>query len=83
MTQTIQFKPASDRGPVEAHNEQLDERPMEFWPEVASCFPSERPAPVNPANSFGRVLFEMFLVLAGAGALAVGISLFAPGSGLP
>ena len=82
MTQILQFKSPSTYGAFGTRNKRLEKQPIEFWPESASRS-QERPVPVNPANAFGRVLFEMSLVLAGAGALAVVVSLLAPGTGIP
>jgi hypothetical protein len=47
-----------------------------FWQEVSSRYSRENPVPMNPANKQGRVLFEIFLILAAAGALvaAVGVA---------
>jgi hypothetical protein len=83
MTQILQFKSPSECGTIEMRKERIEERPIEFWPEISSRYSPARPLSVDPANSFGRVLFEVFLVLAGAGAFAAGASLLASGQGLP
>jgi len=52
--------------------DQRDDDSDDFWPEVCS---REVPQTVNPANSPQRVLFEMFLPLAGVGLLVMATSL--------
>jgi hypothetical protein len=64
---------------------QHEERPAaradnedDIWPEVSSRYALENPAPVNPENAPRRVLFEVALVLAIAGFLAIAAALWAP-----
>ena len=47
-----------------------------FWPEVSSgLWVTGTQTPVDPANSQGRVLFEILLILGATAAIAVAISL--------
>jgi hypothetical protein len=48
------------------------------WPEVSTKYSLENPAPVNPENSLRRVLFEITLVLAIAGILALAVGFLIP-----
>jgi hypothetical protein len=48
------------------------------WPEVSTGYSRENPAPVNPENSQRRVLFEVGLVLAIAGIMAIAAGFLVP-----
>ncbi|HWY60578.1 MAG TPA: hypothetical protein VNW15_01625 [Rhizomicrobium sp.] len=54
------------------------DKEADVWPEVSSDYALENPAPVNPENAPRRVLFEVALVLAMAGLLAVAAAFMAP-----
>jgi hypothetical protein len=60
-----------------------DEMGSDFWQEVSSRYSRENPVPMNPANKQGRVLFEIFLILAAAGALVAAVYVLLPGATLP
>ena len=49
----------------------------DVWPEVSSRYSLEDPAPANPENSQRRVLFEVGLVLAIAGIMAIAATFLA------
>jgi hypothetical protein len=54
-----------------------DEETMhEFWPEVSCRLGSEQLP--NPENAQGRVLTELFAILAAAGAAVLAVTLFVP-----
>jgi hypothetical protein len=48
------------------------------WPEVSTGYSLENPAPVKPENSQRWVLFEIALVLAIAGIMAIAASFLVP-----
>ena len=60
------------------HAEPQAEAIDDFWPEVSSRYSLENPRPMNPDNAQGRVLTEIFLILAGAAALVVAAALWVP-----
>jgi len=60
-----------------------DELGSGFWQEVSSRYSRENPVPMNPANKQERVLFEIFLILAAAGALVAAVYVLLPGTTLP
>ena len=74
MAQILKFSEASDcdvRREWRAHlrvvrNELPVEEPDDFWFEAPKGFRSNQAVPVDPANSAGRVLTEMAMVLGGA-----------------
>ena len=55
----------------------------EFWLEVSRSDSPDEPVAVDPANAPGRVLFEVFLVLAVAALLAVAVTWLVPGLARP
>lgn len=57
-------------------SEQPNEEPDVFWLEVSRGLWVNQPVSVNPANAPGRVLTEMFLILGGAGLLALLATVF-------
>jgi hypothetical protein len=64
--------------PLGSRDQGSDDEVDDYWPDVSSRYALERPQIVNPANSLRRVLFETFLIFAGAGALVLAVSLFVP-----
>jgi hypothetical protein len=69
MTQVLDFSQLSDVGHKPQRDQRITRQDQEelddFWPEVSrQASPDE--APVDPANTPKRVLFEMFLVLTAA-----------------
>jgi|GEM_PF-2434093 len=70
---TETFVPAVSR----TREKQRDAEAMhEFWPEVSCRLGSEQLP--NPENSQGRVLTELFAILAAAGAAVLAVNLFVP-----
>jgi hypothetical protein len=49
---------------------QDNEPPDDVWPDVSMRQSQDNSAPMNPENAQGRVLFEIFLVLAAAASFA-------------
>ena len=84
MAQILEFDEAAGRvAPLERRadlqivwREQVDEEPDDFWPEVSRGRWADQPIPVNPANSQGRVLTEMLVILGGAGLLVLLTTVF-------
>lgn len=78
MAQILKFEEAvranvAQQGRDDFHivrREQPVQESNDFWPEVSSGLWVNQPGPVNPANSPGRVLSEMILIMGGAGFLA-------------
>ena len=82
MSMVLSFpKQTRGRARDDRHALQKARRPVGttgFWLEVCSFgFPEDR-IDANRENSLGRVLFEAFLVLAGAAAMAVAASILVP-----
>jgi hypothetical protein len=55
----------------------------DFWPEVSSRYGLENPAPVKSEPAPGRVLFEIFVVLAAVASFVVAVTLLLPGGVSP
>lgn len=74
MAQILKFRQLADDDVLQkrrAHlrvvrNELPVEEPDDFWMEASKGLWSNQPIPINPANSAGRVLTEMAMVLGGA-----------------
>jgi hypothetical protein len=60
-------------------NDEIDD----FWPEVSTRYSLEDSTPVNPANTQGRVLLEIGLVLGAVGALVAAVYILLPGATFP
>jgi hypothetical protein len=73
----VGFVPAVPRAPEKPGDEEVLH---EFWPEV-SCRLGSAQLP-SPENSPRRVLTELFLILAAAGAAVLAVTLFVPNSPL-
>ncbi len=94
MAQVLKFQDAFGGREVETHRPERqlrtsvsggtaagrreDDEADDFWPEVSTRHSREAPLTANPANSPQRVLFEMFLVLAGVAVLVLATSLPVP-----
>jgi hypothetical protein len=56
----------------------VEQEAENFWPDISSRYSRERPAAMDKANAPGRVLLEVFLVLAGACSAVLAVVLFVP-----
>jgi hypothetical protein len=76
MTQVLDFPRfyKTHRKPARQSHDAADA----FWPEV-TCQTVPDDVPVDPANMPGRVLFEILLVLATAGAVVAAVTFLVPG----
>ena len=81
MSQFIHLDPDA-RAWCRRHGSDLEEAKDDFWPEVSSEYEPQDPPSIDEENTQGRVLSEVFLILAAAAALVAVVTMFLPNGAL-
>ena len=80
MADVLRFETARTGRRPQVQASRHDAEPDDFWPEVSSGLWATQPPPADPANSPGRVLGEMGLILGVAALLVLLVTFFMGGA---
>ena len=83
MSQVLDFRSVSRATKAPPRPQLRGDDTGEFWLEVSRSDSSDEPLAADPANAPGRVLLEVFVVLAVTALLAVAVTWLVPGPALP